>query len=405
MKKNSKQPSELNLFFKEFSKVLRFIFNLIPKLFDYLTDKLRFSIRFKITTFYGFLFSLFLLLSNLTVVSGFMYFFQKYTDNVKADQGLLYIHFTQNTIEVHNYASIIASIIFLSDLIFLIIILSIGSRMSKRLLLPVKNMTETAKRISLHDMKARLDIRGSKDELKDLAKTFNEMLDRMQNSYEVQNRFVSDASHELRTPIAVIQGYANLLDRWGKEDKDVLDEAVTAIKSEAENMKDLVEKLLFLARSDKNTQKVEMTDFPIMELLEEIFKETKLIDEKHKLINSFNVQTTVNADRKLLKEALRVFLDNSIKYTPEGGTISLNSFTKNKSVIIEIEDTGIGISKEDLPHIFDRFYRADKSRTKDSGGTGLGLSIAKWIILRHKGSIEVQSKPGLGTKISISLPV
>jgi two-component system, OmpR family, sensor histidine kinase ArlS len=231
------------------------------------------------------------------------------------------------------------------------------------------------------------------------------MLDRIQNSYDIQNRFVSDASHELRTPIAVIQGYANLLDRWGKEDKEVLEESITAIKSEAESMKILIEKLLFLARSDKNTQKVEMSEFEIDILIDEILKETKMIDTRHEIINEKNEVIKIIADKNLLKEALRIFMDNSIKYTPQGGSIKLNSYIKDRNLIIEIADTGIGISKEDLSHIFDRFYRADKSRGKESGGTGLGLSIAKWIILKHKGSIEVQSRLGFGTKINISLPI
>jgi two-component system, OmpR family, sensor histidine kinase ArlS len=405
MRRNNRDSKGQNLFLSDLTKVLKFIFNIIPKLLSYITNRLRFSISFKITTFYAFIFSQFLLLSNLAVVSGFMYFIQKHADNIKTDQGLLYIEFTKNTVEVHNYIGVIASIIILSDIVFLLIILAVGSKMSKRLLLPVNKMTDTVKKISFHDMNTRLDISGSKDELKDLAKTFNEMLDRMQNSYEMQNRFVSDASHELRTPIAVIQGYANLLDRWGKEDKEVLEESITAIKSEAENMKDLVEKLLFLARSDKNTQKVEMAEFQINEVIDEVLRETKMIDSKHKIINERNEAIKIIGDKNLLKEALRIFMDNSIKYTPEGGSLKLNSYVEYRHIIIEIEDTGIGISKGDLPHVFDRFYRADKSRTKEAGGTGLGLSIAKWIILKHKGDIEVQSRLGFGTKINISLPI
>lgn len=405
MRRNNRDSKGQNLFFSDLTKVLKFIFSLIPKLLSYITNRLRFSISFKITTFYAFIFSQFLLLSNLAVVSGFMYFIQKHADNIKTDQGLLYIEFTKNTVEVHNYIGVIASIIILSDIIFLLIILAVGSKMSKRLLLPVNKMTDTVKKISFHDMNTRLDISGSKDELKDLAKTFNEMLDRMQNSYEMQNRFVSDASHELRTPIAVIQGYANLLDRWGKEDKEVLEESITAIKSEAENMKDLVEKLLFLARSDKDTQKVEMAEFQINEVIDEVLRETKMIDSKHKIINEKNEAIKIIGDKNLLKEALRIFMDNSIKYTPEGGSLKLNSYVEYRHIIIEIEDTGMGISKGDLPHVFDRFYRADKSRTKEAGGTGLGLSIAKWIILKHKGDIEVQSRLGFGTKINISLPI
>lgn len=288
---------------------------------------------------------------------------------------------------------------------FILLALLIGSRASRKLLRPIEKMTKTVKNINIQALDTRLDVSGSQDELKELAETFNNMLDRIQHSVEIQNQFVSDASHELRTPISVIQGYANLLDRWGKEDKEVLQESITAIKSESENMKNLIERLLFLARSDKNTQKIEFQNFDSKELIDEIIKETQLIDTTHEILNEKNETHVIYADRKLLKEALRVFMDNSIKYTPDGGKITLNCFSQYSKLVISIEDTGMGISKEDLPNIFNRFYRADKSRTKETGGMGLGLAIAKWIILRHKGNIEVESKPNLGTKITLLLPV
>lgn len=409
MKKNN----ELKILIKEavlgVFKILMNIIALLPKLlvkgFEYINDRLRFSISFKITTFYVFIFSTLLILSNAMVVGGFLYFIHEQTSNIAADGSKVYISFVQNTVEVSQYIGIILAITIVSNIVLLLILIPIGGKVSKKLLLPVKRMNDTIKSISGEELNTRLNVSGSKDELKDLAKTFNDMLDRLQRTYEAQNQFVSDASHELRTPIAVIQGYANLLDRWGKEDKEVLDEAIGAIKSEAEAMKTLVEQLLFLARSDKHTQKVEMIDLDMNELIGDVVKETKLIAPNHQILNTYNEEVIISGDRNLLKEALRVFIDNSIKYTEEQGIIKINSYVKNNKLVLEVEDTGAGISKEDLPHVFDRFYRADKSRTKESGGTGLGLSIAKWIILSHKGNIEVQSKVGKGTKVTILLPL
>lgn len=289
----------------------------------------------------------------------------------------------------------------------LIVIISSGvklSRTTKKMLMPIDNMTNTAKSISINALDTRLDVVQSHDELKDLAETFNEMLDRIEKSYEKQNQFVSDASHELRTPIAVIQGYANMLTRWGKDDKDVLEESINAIKSEAENMKGLVEKLLFLARADKNTQKIEKSEFALNELVDEIMRETRMIDEKHVFLCDRNDAVSINGDRTLIKQALRVFIDNSIKYTPENGLIKLSSTNLGTGMMLIVQDNGIGISKEDLPKIFDRFYRCDKARTRQMGGTGLGLSIAKWIIGRHNGNIQVESALNAGTKIIIFLP-
>lgn len=317
----------------------------------------------------------------------------------------IYIQITDDLAKEYLSLVILFVVLISITVVFIIIILILGSSASKKMLRPIDSMTKTVKNITINALDTRLDISGSQDELKDLAETFNSMLDRIQQAYELQNQFVSDASHELRTPISVIQGYTNLLDRWGKEDKEVLEESITAIKTEAENMKDLIEKLLFLARGDKNTQKVEKENFYINELIDEIVKETKLIDSSHVITSDINEAIMINADRKLIKEALRIFVDNSVKYTPDAGRITLNCLSQKTQTVITIEDTGAGISKEDLPNIFNRFYRADKSRTKETGGTGLGLAIAKWIVLKHKGTIEVQSKLNVGTKITVLLPI
>lgn len=285
-----------------------------------------------------------------------------------------------------------------------LIMIRVGARTSRKMLSPINTMTRTARSISVGDLATRLDVVDSHDELKELAVTFNEMLDRIQVSFEKQEVFVSDASHELRTPISVIQGYANLLQRWGKEDQAVLQESIEAIKSESEYMKELVEKLLFLASADKKKQALQTEPFALNLLVEEVTRETGLIDTGHTIKGEANEILMVDGDRALIKQALRIFIDNSIKYTPAGGTIRIDCSMKGSRALIIVEDTGKGIAEEDLPLIFDRFYKADKSRTRESGGAGLGLSIAKWIIDQHQGDIWVQSRVGEGTKISIYLP-
>ena len=388
--------NKIKYFFKAIFKIIKIIFSiirfsldflskLVDKAIDCIANKLRFSITFKITITYIFTFIIIFSLMSAGILASFKYYIES---GVSSD-----------------YLSILGAILAACNIIGLIIIIIIGSRASKKFLSPVETMTKTVKEISINVLDKRLDVRGSKNELKDLAKTFNDMLDRIQKSVDQQNQFVSDASHELRTPISVIQGYVNLLNRWGKNDKEILEESILAIKSESENMKDLVEQLLFLARGDKNTQKIEKQNFMLNELIQEILKETKLIDSAHQIENEYSHEFEINADRKLIKEAVRIFVDNSIKYTPEGGTIKLDSYKKDDKAIITIGDTGTGISSEDLPYIFDRFYRADKSRTKTSGGTGLGLAIAKWIIDNHNGIVDVWSKPDIGTIIKITLPI
>jgi len=321
--------------------------------------------------------------------------------NIKWNSENIYLQINNGlSKEILNLVMLII-ILFIVNSLFILLNIASGSKASKKMLRPVDNMTKTVKNITINALDTRLDVSGSKDELKELAETFNNMLDRLEQSYELQNQFVSDASHELRTPISVIQGYVNLLDRWGKNDKAVLEESIGAIKSESESMKNLIESLLFLARGDKNAHQLKLEPLYINELIDEVVKETKLMDTSHEISKLNPDILQIYADRSLLKQALRIFIDNSIKYTPSGGKIKITCVLQNQKVLITIEDNGIGISKEDLPNVFNRFYRADKSRAKETGGTGLGLSIAKWIILKHKSDIEIESKINIGTKISL----
>lgn len=316
----------------------------------------------------------------------------------------LYLQLSKDLTYENTFIGILFAILLVADIIGIIIIIIIGFKLSKRMLRPIKDMTDTVKEITVQNLDTRLDVSGAYDELRDLAVTFNGMFDRIQLFYEKQNQFVSDASHELRTPISVIQGYINLLDRWGKGDEEVLDESIIAIKGESQAMKDLIEKLLFLARSDKNLLQLKIEDFYINDLVDEITYETNLIDSKHKVVSEVNENLLISADRKLLKQAIRIFIDNSVKFTPEDGMIKIGSYPQKRKLMIIVEDTGVGIPKEDIPLIFNRFYRSDKSRTKETGGHGLGLSIARWIIDKHKGNIKVESQVDVGTKIKIFLP-
>uniref|UniRef100_UPI00262B9AA0 sensor histidine kinase n=1 Tax=uncultured Flavonifractor sp. TaxID=1193534 RepID=UPI00262B9AA0 len=212
-------------------------------------------------------------------------------------------------------------------------------------------------------------------------------------------------SHELRTPIAVIQGYANLLDRWGKDDPATRQEAIDAIRQEADSMKALVEQLLFLARGDNDSMQVRFEPFDLTEVAGEVLRETQMIDQSHKFAARWSLPVPVWADLGLMKQALRVLVDNAIKYTPPGGRIAIWAEGADGLARLSVEDEGQGIGRESLPHIFDRFYRTDESRARQTGGTGLGLSIAKWIADRHGGWFEVTSWPDVGTRITLVLPL
>lgn len=281
----------------------------------------------------------------------------------------------------------------------------IGGARVKNILSPIYYMTKTAEQVSVSNLDLRLDVESTKYELKDLAITLNDMLDRLNRDYGKQKRFVSDVSHELRTPISIINGYASMLERWGKKDEEILDESIDAIKGEAVNMQVLVENLLTLVRSDNQTLKYEPNTFDIGQMVCSIVKEFNMVNTKEQYITCDAKEgIRVFLDEAKIKQTMRIFIDNAVKYTPEKGGIQVKCYEVGEEVYLHVKDSGIGISKEDLPHLFERFYRSDESRTRQTGGHGLGLSIGKVIVIGHSGRIKVKSKVGKGSEFIITLP-
>lgn len=327
-------------------------------------------------------------------------------ENIKIDSKdyeTAYLQIVKDMDNEYDFMKILFVLMAIADFIGVIASIIIGYIISKKMLKPIDYITKTAESISINNLRERIIVKGPEDELTRLGNTFNKMIDRLQESFDRQIQFVSDASHELRTPIAVIQGYANLLDRWGKDDKEALDKSIYAIKFEADNMGNLVERLLFLAKGDSGKQKLEKQEFWLNELINEVVTESKLIASNRIITNNNNDTVKILADQKMIKQMLRIFIENSIKFTSEQGTIDISSKIQDKGIEITVSDNGIGVPKEEVRSIFDRFYTVDKSRSKDKGGSGLGLSIAKWIVDMHQGCIEVDSTEGKGTTISVNL--
>ncbi|MGB4437725.1 MAG: ATP-binding protein [Sedimentibacter sp.] len=304
-----------------------------------------------------------------------------------------------------NYFHVLAGIMLAMDGIVLIMAVIVGYVISRRALSPIDKITSQAKQISASDLSARIHLDGPDDELKRLSDTFNDMIARIQNSYEKQNRFTLDASHELATPLAVIKGYTDVLDRWGKDDREVLNESISSIKAELANMTALLDTLLFLSKGDNEIYKLEITKFELDDLIKEIVKESNLVDDEHVIFCDSYPEAQMEADRRLIKQMLRAIIDNSIKYSPSDTKIIINYKIVNQAAEIQISDQGIGIPQEDLPHIFDRFYRVDKARSRSIGGSGLGLSIVKWIVDIHNGTIKAESELGKGTQTTVLLPL
>lgn len=269
---------------------------------------------------------------------------------------------------------------------------------------PLTGVAETIQHITANNLSERIDPCECEEELRELIRVLNEMLERIEGGYNSQKRFLSDASHELRTPIAVIQGYADMLDRWGKSRPEVMEESIAAIRSESAGMKELVEQLLFIARHEGNAHPYEMEFFDAAELVEELARDTRLIDSEHTVQVLVNEKCVVRGDRSAMKQALRVFIDNAIKYTPKGGHIALGCLVEKKHCRLTVADDGPGMERGEMERIFDRFYRSASARSSHSDGHGLGLAIARLIVRAHGGRIEVQSKKGSGSRFHVLLP-
>ena len=317
------------------------------------------------------------------------------------------VHFFRTIMTEKDFFSSLQRLIFYTVAIGFVLALLAGHFISRRILKPIREFTWTARNIEVERLGRRLDVPRARDELSELARTFNRMLDRLQEGFSQQQRFVSDASHELRTPLTVILGYSDMLSRWGREDKNILDEGITAIRSEAENMQQLIEKLLFLARADQKRQAVNKEAVDLAELLADTIEKMHTVTTSHEVTLGRNDPATVSADPVLLRQLLRIFLENSVKYTPPGGHIHAYSIRSNdgSSVTVTLTDDGIGIAPEHQARIFDRFYRVDSSRTKETGGSGLGLSIARWIAERHDIKLVLKSAVDEGTTITLNIPL
>lgn len=313
-----------------------------------------------------------------------------------------------------------AAVIFVIQLAAVLQKIMSGTKKIRKDLRPIHEIAQKAQELSdlaydenrYHDLenaisslkveKPETHLKVRDTELRGIERAVNELLDRMRESYRGQIQFVSDASHELRTPIAVIQGYVNMLDRWGKEDEAILDESIEAIKNEAAHMQKLVEQLLFLARGDSNRQKLDKKRVLLNDILREVYEESVMIDEKHQYAFEDVQNAEMLADADMIKQSARILIDNAAKYTPQGEEIRIRvGLWENTSPYYSIQDNGIGMSQEDLEHAFDRFYRADAVRNSKTGGTGLGLAIAKWIVEQHDGYYDVVSREEIGTRFNV----
>ncbi len=281
-----------------------------------------------------------------------------------------------------------------------------GLVLARKLLQPVQMLAETIKNVKQKGMHERVRKVGNEDELSNLASLFNELMDQLEASFRQQKQFVEDASHELKTPISIIEGHLRLLNRWGKQEPMIVDESLTASLQEVERLKGIVQELLQLTRSEVSIPESDLEIFHMYEVIAGIVKSFSVLHP------DFEFRTELEEIKSIsiqmlpfhLEQTMLILLDNAVNYSLEPRNILLIGTQRGNGVQLQVIDQGIGIPESDLPHVFDRFYRVDKSRNREQGGTGLGLSIAKRIVESYGGEISISSKENQGTTVAIWFP-
>jgi two-component system OmpR family sensor kinase len=293
-------------------------------------------------------------------------------------------------------------ILFLTGLAAVSLSLFLGAWLTHRLLKPLDDIAAVAIQITrADDLSRRLPDTGRRDEIGSLTMVLNQTLERLERLFHARQRFLADASHELRTPLTTIRGNMDLIRRMGEADLEILDD----VQDELERMTRLVDDLLLLARADTGGLPLYRRPVELDDIFLEVYRQVQSIESPVNVTISEVDQVYVLGDSDRLKQMLLNLVDNAIKYTLAGGQVTMSLAKQDGIALVEIRDSGVGIPAEDLPRIFDRFYRVDKARTRNPGGSGLGLSIARWIAVAHGGSINVESTVGKGSTFTVSLPV
>lgn len=344
--------------------------------------------------------------ASMQVVSLNKFYMYYHTLSVQWKGKPYQLHFLRMITAERDFLRLLRNGLLLTNTLGILLALLACYYVSRQALRSLRTITQTAQEIEVTDLSRRIPLPSANDEMRELAVTINRMLDRIESGFEQQRRFVSDASHELRTPVTVMLGYSDMLNRWGWEDEEILDEGISAIRLEAENMKSLIERLLFLARADLNRQILNREIIDMAALLADVAHKGQLIAAQHTVTLKENVPARILGDMVMIRQMLRIFLDNALKYTPAGGKIFLASQREGDKLHVIVADTGIGIAPEHQPKVFDRFYRVDSSRSKaGAGGTGLGLAIARWIAEAHDIRLSLTSELGRGTTIHLYIPL
>ena len=290
--------------------------------------------------------------------------------------------------------------------VFLLLAVAGGLVLVRKSLQPLREITEQAERISSTNISERLPVARTGDEVERLSLSLNRMIERLEESFQHISRFSADVAHELRTPLTILRGELETMAHQRSRDSESLEMIGNSLE-EIDRLARIVDQLLVISRLDAGQAGIEREPVDLGRLAETTAEQMRLLTDEKGIVVKFSVEpgVLVSGDQMRLKQILVNLLDNAIKYVPEKGTIEISVCREAGRGLLAVSDTGIGISPTELPYIFDRFYRADKARRRATGGAGLGLSIVKAIALAHDGKVSVNSTEGVGTRVSIELPL
>lgn len=292
-------------------------------------------------------------------------------------------------------------VLFMGTLVALVLAIVSGAVLARRALAPVRQIAKTAKSLEeSSDLSRRVDYQGPMDELGHLAATFDHMLEHLDRVFKSQRDFVADASHDLRSPLTVLQGNLDLLKRDSSEEGR--QQSIEAMGREINRMTAILNDLLLLAEVESDQENHTETIY-LQEVLRQGLAQAQQLSANHTIVEDRVENLSVQGNRHRLGQMMANLVSNAIKYTPDEGTITLSLFQDGNWARLEVADTGIGIASEHLPHLFDRFYRVDKARSREAGGTGLGLAIVKGIAEQHGGKVTVESESGKGSTFTVWL--
>ncbi|MCA1053965.1 HAMP domain-containing histidine kinase [Rossellomorea aquimaris] len=281
----------------------------------------------------------------------------------------------------------------------------LGYLMARSFIRPLNKLSEAMRSIERNGFQRRVETTNAHDEISELSQIFNKMMSEIEKSFRQQQQFVEDASHELRTPIQVLEGHLALLNRWGKKDPTILEESLQVSLEELDRVKRLVGELLELSRADRELTDYENARVDLEEVSTKIIRDFAFLHEDYRfeLVNELKNSEDAFMLKRHLEQILVILLDNAVKYSESHTMVKVRLFGQEDRLVLEVKDEGIGIPEEDLQKVFDRFYRVDKARSREKGGYGLGLAIASKLIFNYGGTIEASNNQPTGTIIRVSL--